>query len=67
MAIYTVSRNDIQALAERLMNRSKSSILDTMPETKRDMKLAALFLSHVAALGMPIGVVSLSYDNGPNT
>jgi hypothetical protein len=49
------------------MNRSKSSILDTMPETQKDMKLAALFLSHVAALGLPIGLVSLSYDNGVNT
>ena len=64
MATYTVSRNDLQALAERLMNRAKSPVMDNMPETQKDMKLAALFLQHVAALGMPVGVVNLSYDNG---
>jgi hypothetical protein len=47
MATYTVSRNDLQAPAERLMNRARSPIMDNMPETQRDMKLAALFLQDV--------------------
>jgi hypothetical protein len=64
MATITVSRNDIQALAERLMNRANSPVINDLPETQRHMKLASLLLAHVAALGMPVGLVSLSYDNG---
>ena len=67
MATYTLSRNDLQALSERLMNRARSAVMDNMPETQKDMKLAALFLQHVAALGMPVGVVVLTYENGLNT
>ena len=67
MATYSLSRNDLQALAERLMNRARSPIMDNMPETQKDMKLAALFLQHVAALGMPVGVVVLTCDNGLST
>lgn len=67
MATIMVSRNDIQALAERLLNRAKSPVMDDLPETQRDMKFAALFLEHIAALGMPVGVVTLCYDNGFNT
>jgi hypothetical protein len=67
MATYPISRNDLQALAERLMNRAKSPIMDNMPETQKDMKLAALFIQHVAALGMPVGVVILTYENELNT
>jgi hypothetical protein len=64
MATINVSHNDVQALAERLNNRSKSAILDQMPETPKDMKLAAAFLSYVAALGLPMGMISLTIDNG---
>jgi hypothetical protein len=67
MATYTVSRNDLQALSERLMSRAKSPIMDNMPETQKDMKLASLFLQHIAALGMPVGVVVLSYEDGMDT
>lgn len=67
MATYTVSRNDLQALSERLMSRAKSPIMDNMPETQKDMKLASLFPQHIAALGMPVGVVVLSYEDGLDT
>jgi hypothetical protein len=46
---------------------AKSPIMDNMPETQKDVKLAALFLQHIAALGMPVGVVVLTYENGLNT
>jgi hypothetical protein len=49
------------------MNRAKSPILDNMPETQKDMKLVALFIQHVAALGMPVGVVILTYEKGLST
>jgi hypothetical protein len=47
--------------------RAKSAFMDNMPETQKDMKLAALFIQHVAALGLPVGVVILTYEKGLNT
>jgi hypothetical protein len=41
--------------------------MDNMPETQKDMKLTVLFLQHVAALGIPVGVVVLTYENGLST
>jgi hypothetical protein len=41
--------------------------MDDMPETQKDVRLPALFLQHVAALGMPFGNVVLTYENGLNT
>jgi hypothetical protein len=69
MATVMVSRNDLQALAERLSNRARSPLMDDMPETQKDLKLvvAFLILQHVAALGLPIGMVSLNIENGLNT
>ena len=60
MATYSVSRNDLQALAERLSNRARTPLLDDVPETRKDLKLAAGLLAYVAALGLPISVVSLN-------
>jgi hypothetical protein len=67
MATVMVSRNDLQALAERLHNRARSPLMDDMPETQKDLKLVVAFLQHVAALGLPMGLVSLTIENGINT
>lgn len=64
LAAAVVSRNDLQALA----NRARLPLRDDMPEKQKDRKLAvAFFLQHVTALGLPVGIVSLNIENGLNT
>jgi hypothetical protein len=41
--------------------------MDDLPGTQKDLKLVVAFLQHVAALGLPVGMVGLNIDNGLNT
>jgi hypothetical protein len=67
MAKHVLSRNDIQALAGRLLSRGMSPLMDDMPETQRDIRLAALVLQYVASLGVPPTPITVENGNGWNT
>jgi len=47
MAATTVTRGDVQELIEQLKSRATSALLDDMPSTQSDLRLAASILQIV--------------------
>ena len=67
MVKHTVTRQDINALADRLLSRAMSPLLDDMPSTQHDMLLAALLLQYVVSLGIPPTPISVENGTPPSS
>lgn len=61
MAKITFTRNDVEDLAQRLESKAKSTLMDDMPSTQRDMMCAAALLRDF--IGRPFPIV-LDIHNG---
>ena len=67
MAKVTFSRKDIESLADRLLDRGRSPLMDDMPSTQRDLRCAAAILKYVTAQGVPPTVIEIDVNNDPHT
>jgi hypothetical protein len=63
MAKMVYTRSDIQSLAERMLDRSGSSLIDDMPDLQRDIRSAAKILRVVLSVGMPPSFVEIENGN----
>jgi hypothetical protein len=63
MATRTVTRGDVQELIERLRSRATSALLDDMPSTQSDLRLAASILQIVLERGMPVTHFHIEVSN----
>jgi hypothetical protein len=50
MAGSKISRRDIDALADRMLARATSRLLEDQPALRADLKLAGLLLRHLLSL-----------------
>lgn len=55
----TISRCEIAALAERLLARAQTRLMNNTPELRDDLRLAALVLQYALAIGFPVLPIDL--------
>jgi len=64
MAVIQISRIEIAALAERLMARAESRLMNGTPELQRDLRVAAIVLQAALSIGFPVRPIEIANDHG---
>ena len=63
MALIQITRLEIAALAERLMARAESRLMNGTPELQRDLRVAAIVLQAALSIGFPVRPIEIANDH----